>query len=121
MVVIGYLYSFYFYSIWMHVEFSTKSKAFKISQEINLHHFIFKNGTYYCLNINNQNEGLRLHKIQFHYLMTIWKCCMKLRYIFRQQQYKGQNMIEGETTAKREKRDKREGEERDEREEREKR
>ena len=32
----------------------------------------------------------------FHYLMTICKCCMKLRYIFRQQQYKGQNMKERE-------------------------
>ena len=32
----------------------------------------------------------------FHYLMTICKCCMKLRYIFRQQQYKGQNMRERE-------------------------
>ena len=37
----------------------------------------------------------------FHYLMTICKCCMKLRYIFRQQQYKGQNMRERERERER--------------------
>ena len=43
-----------------------------------------------------------LQFLTFHYLMTICKCCMKLRYIFRQQQYKGQNMREREREREKE-------------------
>ena len=43
-----------------------------------------------------------LQFLSFLYLMTICKCCMKLRYIFRQQQYKAQNMRESVYVCERE-------------------